>query len=167
MCSEKRISTSRHRHWHRRRNRLCGHRCGPAPQPEGFGRTRSHRRHDPYACDQLTIPIRQTPLRYECIVGVPITYWLEPPQCMNPNAVCVIAQFCATKSISAKTNALSYAFATVRTYFSASAFSSSIAFWKSSRFSKFWYTLANRIYATSSRSRNGFKMALPTSSDLT
>ena len=31
--------------------------------------------------------IRQTPLRYECIVGVPITYWLEPPQCMNPNAV--------------------------------------------------------------------------------
>ena len=73
---------------HRRRNRLCGHRCGPAPQPEGFGRTRSHRRHDPYACDQLTIPIRQTPLRYECIVGVPITYWLEPPQCMNPNAVC-------------------------------------------------------------------------------
>ncbi len=43
----------------------------------------------------------------------------------------------------------------------------SMALWKSSRPAKFWYTLANRRYATTSKSRNGFRMALPTSSEVT
>ncbi len=39
---------------HRRRDRLCGHRCGAAPGPEGSRPARLHRGYDPHARDQLS-----------------------------------------------------------------------------------------------------------------
>lgn len=39
---------------HGRRGRLCGHRCGTAPGPEGSRPARLHRGYDPHARDQLS-----------------------------------------------------------------------------------------------------------------
>ena len=94
---------------------LCGHRCGAAPGPEGSRPARLHRGYDPHARDQLSTQYET--LRYAG--GVPTIRIGTPP------ALYMLYLLTDAAPVS-------------RHHSELAPCSSSMALWKSSRFSKFW-----------------------------